>query len=97
MSPMILPGSRPPRRRFWTRLPRAGRFAAKLLALFLFVAGAKLCLLRAAGSPLPFFDAWAGEGDTLLRPWLEGTWRWRQDLFAPFYQHRIALTRLFTL
>ena len=65
--------------------------------MLLVIVGAKFCLLNAVGSPLPFFDAWMGEGDSLLRPWMEGSWSWVENLWEPFYQHRITLTRLFVI
>ena len=46
------------------------RLAAKLLALFCLVLGAKFCVMRACSSPLPFFDQWNGEGVYFLQPWL---------------------------
>ena len=72
------------------------RPAAKLLALFCLVLGAKFCVMRACSSPLPFFDQWNGEGVYLLQPWLHGNLHW-SDLFAFHVQHRIVLTRLFVL
>ncbi len=70
--------------------------AAKLLALFLLILGAKFCVMRACSSPLPFFDQWDGEGGNLLQPFLHGRLR-LADIFAFHVQHRIALTRLLVL
>ena len=72
------------------------RLAAKLLALFCLVLGAKFCVMRACSSPLPFFDQWNGEGVDLLQPWLHGDYHW-SNLFRFHVQHRIVLTRLLVL
>jgi hypothetical protein len=49
-------------------------------------------LVRAWGSPLPFWDQWDAEAIGLYLPWLNGTLRW-QDLFRAHNEHRIVFTR----
>jgi hypothetical protein len=41
-------------------------------------------------------DQWDGEGATLFKPWLEGTFHF-SDLFQPHNEHRIVLSRLLAL
>lgn len=62
-------------------------------ALFAGVLGARLWLVRSAGSPVPYWDQWDAEALGLYRPWLTGTLDWA-GLFAPHNEHRIGLTRL---
>ena len=50
------------------------------LSLFLTGLGAKLWLISRSGSPLPFWDQWPGEAI---------------ELFVPFFQHRLTLSKLF--
>ncbi|MBO9663789.1 hypothetical protein [Dokdonella sp.] len=44
----------------------------------------------------PFWDQWDAEADSLLRAWVEGTWRFA-DLFALHNEHRIAFSRLLSI
>lgn len=62
-------------------------------ALFACVLGARLWLIRSAGSAVPFWDQWDAEALGLYRPWLDGSFRW-SDLFIAHNEHRIALTRV---
>jgi hypothetical protein len=50
-------------------------------------------LIRAGGSPLPFWDQWDGEALGLYLPWLQGKLG-PADLLAAHNEHRIVLTRL---
>ena len=70
--------------------------AAKLLGMFLLVVGAKFWMIRTCSAPLPIYDQWEAEGQTLLQPWVHGQFHFA-DLFAPFVQHRIVWTRLLVL
>jgi hypothetical protein len=45
---------------------------------------------------LPFWDQWDAEGDCLLRPWIEGTFR-LSDLWRPQNEHRLIPSHLVTL
>ncbi len=74
----------------------SSRRAAKILGMFLLIVGAKFLVLRLCSSPLPVFDQWQAEGQTLLQPWLRGKLQ-IADLFAPWVQHRIVWTRLLVL
>ena len=70
-------------------------FIAWLVALFLVVVSAQLCVVQLYGSPLPMWDQWF-EADWFFRPWLEGHLTW-EHFFAPFNEHRILFTRLLDL
>lgn len=67
-----------------------------LLLIFLLVLVARIAYVSLYAGDLPFWDQWDGEADTLLRPWVEHTWR-ISELFRPHAEHRIAFTRLLTL
>jgi hypothetical protein len=72
---------------------------ARLLALagcLLAIAGAKIWLIVAYGSAIPFWDQWDAEWARLFRPYLAGTLGF-SDLVAPHNEHRILLTRLAAL
>ena len=43
-----------------------------LLATLLLVIVARIYFVETFAIPLPFWDQWDAEGDTLLRPWIEG-------------------------
>lgn len=66
------------------------------LLVFGFVCFARLWLVRAFGSPVPYWDQWEAEAHTLYRPWLDGTFH-GSVLFSPHNEHRIVLTRLVDL
>ena len=74
------------------RLSRWLLIAGFVLTIF----SSKLWLIATAGTDLPLLDQWDAEGETLLRPWVEGSWRWSQ-LFDAHNEHRIPFTRLFGL
>lgn len=63
------------------------------LGLGAWVFSARLGLIRAGGSAVPFWDQWGAEAISLYRPWLNGTLQWR-EIIAAHNEHRIALTRL---
>jgi hypothetical protein len=65
----------------------------QLAAVCLIILGCKLWLISTYSSPLPFLDQWKGEGTQVLHPWMRGDLRVDQ-LFQPFNQHRIVLSRL---
>lgn len=68
-----------------------------LLAGFvLLIFGGKLALLSFAGSSLPSWDQWDGQSEHILRPWQEGRLGW-QNFFQPHNEHRIVVTKIFTL
>jgi hypothetical protein len=66
--------------------------AGCLTAIF----GAKVWLIAAYGSAIPFWDQWDADWATLFRPYLAGTLS-LPDLIAPHNEHRILLTRLAAL
>ena len=66
------------------------------VGVFLFVVGAKLWVVGEAGSSLPYQDQIDAEGESILRPWLEGRLNW-QEFFAPHNEHRIVFTKLIAL
>ncbi len=78
-----------------TRQPRwvVGLFA---FALFLIVVGARLWLIGAHGSDLPFWDQWDAEGANLYLPYFQGSLTLR-DLFAAHNEHRVLFSRLLAL
>lgn len=67
-----------------------------LAALFLVVAGTKLTMIAALGSPMPYWDQWDGEAADLYLPYLDGSltfWHFVETHNG----HRIAMTRLLAL
>src|SRR5438270_13763777 len=77
----------------------AGRFAVEglpWLALFLIVFGARLLLVQHFGSDVPILDQWDIEGAFLLKPCAEGSFH-LSDLFAAHNEHRLVVSRLWTL
>jgi hypothetical protein len=65
-------------------------------AIFCIVAGARLSIIGAYGSDVPFWDQWDAEWHNLLRPYLAGTLQF-SDLIAPHNEHRIFFTRILDL
>jgi len=63
------------------------------IALGALVFFSRAWLIRAWGSPLPFWDQWDAEAIGLYGPWINGTLHWT-DLFKAHNEHRIVLTRL---
>jgi hypothetical protein len=81
------------------RLMPPDEVPARLLALagcLLAIAGAKIWLIAAYGSAIPFWDQWDAEWARLFRPYLAGTLG-ASDLAATHNEHRILLTRLAAL
>jgi hypothetical protein len=80
-------------------LPQANSrfyFRLKLLALVLVVVGSRWWVVKDFGLPVPYWDQWDAEAEKLYLPWLEH----RLDpmaLFAPHNEHRVAITRLYSL
>jgi hypothetical protein len=79
-------------------LPPSGPARARSIAL---LAAATVLLARAAlvtvyGSSLPFWDQWGAEGTDLYAPLLERRYDWHL-LWSSHNEHRIALTRLFSV
>jgi hypothetical protein len=74
-------------------IPRISGRAAVCAALAALVFFSRAWLVRAWGSPLPFWDQWDAEAISLYLPWGKGTLHW-QDLFRAHNEHRILLTRL---
>ena len=74
---------------------RKGVFAL-LGAIACTVFGAKLILISALGSPMPFWDQWDAEAARLYVPYLNGGLS-VADMFASHNEHRIVLTRLVAL
>lgn len=63
------------------------------VGLILLVVGAKLWVVDLAGSSLPYRDQIDAEGESILRPWVEG--RLEPSAFlAPHNEHRVVLTKL---
>lgn len=71
----------------WMIFPLAGAFA---------VVGAKIWLIANGGSPTPFLDQWVAEGKILYPKYFDGTLN-IFTLIAPHNEHRILLTRLWSL
>lgn len=69
---------------------------AVLAAIACTVFGAKLILISAVGSPMPFWDQWDAEAVRLYVPYLNGELS-VADMFASHNEHRIVLTRLIAL
>jgi hypothetical protein len=72
--------------------PWPGR-ATLCSALAALVFCSRAWLIRAGGSPVPFWDQWDAEALGLYLPWLHGTFRWA-DLLQAHNEHRIVCTRL---
>jgi tetratricopeptide (TPR) repeat protein len=71
------------------------RLAAWLCALFTVVVGAKLWIVQAYGTAIPFWDQW-DEAKLFFKPWLEGHLTWGA-WFAAHNEHRIFFTRALDL
>ena len=65
-------------------------------ACALVVIGAKIWMVTHYGSPTPFWDQWDAEGALLYPKFLGGTLQ-ISDLIAPHNEHRILMTRLWSL
>jgi hypothetical protein len=65
-------------------------------ACALVVIGAKCWMIAHYGSPTPFWDQWDAEGALLYPKYLGGTLQ-ISDLIAPHNEHRILVTRLWSL
>ncbi len=59
-------------------------------------AALKLSLVARCGGDIPYFDQWAAEGASILRPWLLGQFSWR-NLFWPHGEHHPAVARASSL
>jgi len=66
------------------------------LAAALAVIGAKIWMIAQNGSPTPFWDQWDAEGAFLYPQYLNGTLTF-SDLITPHNEHRILVTRLWSL
>src|ERR1039458_3823782 len=66
------------------------------LACALVVIGAKIWTIAQYGSPTPFWDQWDFEGAILYPKYFDGTLK-LSDLIAPHNEHRIFMTRLWSL
>ncbi|MCF0074710.1 hypothetical protein LZD49_29765 [Dyadobacter sp. CY261] len=75
-------------------MPRRNILA--LLTTLLVVIAARFYYVETYAIALPFWDQWDGEGDQLLRSWIEGKLEMR-TLWQPHNEHRIFLTRLLSL
>ena len=84
----LLPVNRP--------VPSRTAVALACLGYLLLVITVRLWYVGHFAAPLPFWDQWDAEGDTLLRPWIEGTLR-LPDLWAPHNEHRLLPSRLISL
>lgn len=84
--------ARAPRRRPSVR----AAVALGLLGVFLTVLGARLWLVWADGTAMPYWDQWPAEGWLLIKPLREGRLTW-DALVAPHLEHRILWTRLLVL
>jgi hypothetical protein len=73
------------------------RFSIKLIAVAALILGARLWFIKASGVSvsLPYFDEWEVGFYTLL-PWLNSQLS-LFDLFTPYGEHSIVLSRLLTL
>lgn len=65
-------------------------------ACALVVIGAKCWMISRYGSPTPFWDQWDAEGAFLYPKYFDGTLS-VSDLIAPHNEHRILVTRLWSL
>lgn len=63
------------------------------IAMIVLIFAARLCYFAEFGSALPFWDQWDGEGWSLYRPMMLGTFD-LQTLFEPHNEHRIVISRL---
>jgi len=66
------------------------------LAAALVVIGAKCWMISRYGSPTPFWDQWDAEGASLYPQYLDGTLKF-SDLLLPHNEHRVLMTRLWSL
>jgi hypothetical protein len=66
------------------------------LACALVIVGIKIWMIDRSGSPTPFWDQWDAEGAALYPQYLSGTLR-LSDLIAPHNEHRLLVTRLWSL
>ena len=66
------------------------------LACALIVIGAKCWMIARYGNPTPYWDQWDAEAATLYPHYFAGTLRF-SDLIAPHNEHRILVTRLWSL
>lgn len=66
------------------------------LACALVVIGAKIWMIAQYGSPTPYWDQWDAEGAILYPKYFDGTLSF-SDLIAPHNEHRILITRLWSL
>lgn len=66
------------------------------VACALVVIGAKCWMIARYGNPIPFWDQWDAEGAILYPRFFDGTLR-LSDLLAAHNEHRILLTRLWSL
>lgn len=78
------------------RLPQPIANTVRWGALFALVVGCRLLLIDHYASDVPILDQWDAEGAFLLKPFVEGSLH-LGDLFAAHNEHRIVLTRLWTL
>jgi hypothetical protein len=67
-----------------------------LMGVFFSILASKLFLIHHYGSSVPFWDQWDAQALRLLIPYFGGTLSW-QDLLSPHNEHRITLTRAFSL
>ena len=65
-------------------------------ACALVVIGARCWVINTYGSPTPYWDQWDAEAAFLYKPYFSGTLR-LFDLIAPHNEHRILITRLWSL
>ena len=65
-------------------------------AAALVVIGAKIWMIAQYGSPTPYWDQWDAEGAILYPKYFDGTLSF-SDLIAPHSEHRILITRLWSL
>jgi len=82
-------------RSFFNRLSISFR-SVELVALFLLIVLGRGLAVAAYAESVPFWDQWDAEGASLLKPWVEGTFRFT-DLFGAHNEHRFAYTRLLVL
>jgi hypothetical protein len=64
-----------------------------LFALAAIALGGKFLLIRAAGSEVPYWDAWDGEGIRIYAPYAWGKLEWK-NFFDLHNEHRPALSRV---
>lgn len=76
------------------RVRRRGWLALALL--FFLILGLRFVYVSLFAQSTPYWDQWDSEADLLLRPWVEGTWRFA-DLFNAHNEHRIAFSRLLSI